>query len=527
MLLTNMIHDAVLVTESLLKDSRKRKHKVTGVIIELKDGGMWFYGSEYTGKDEGIYAIKEPAVFLRSIAPLSEVNAFLNACGFQTDKMSLIDLYTVYSAIRNPAAQELVIGLWDFPNTIQGYGVVAEHIVNASLPPLHFGVLNNSPLQLKEDPIIEDYLTDNLMSSEGIRLKLSPVFSFFKEGLKFNSLSSRPINGMVIWKTPGNNGYGFYRIPTMRDSTKILLQNNILEKSGALREFINLPERTAPLIQRFIKSNVELLERENKLIANRRAAKLLIKILDSKYPLPKEVKITREEVKAKKSIKKPAKKEVITDRYAKTKAAPERPAVIPLGSANAIAEEAKRIMQRKKQSLAVDMIVGGTRDFVIGKNNDLPWHIPEDLAFFKQFTKNAILIMGRNTYDSLPKPLLNRHLIVISSKPDQLTRKFENVPTSFVRSYDDALLEAVMLRLDDHKRKVIVIGGGKIYAEAQHTCDRLIYVFNNQTVEGHRTELVKYKPHDSMILAFESPLPTKNHGELTVSVYNNASGRLR
>lgn len=67
----------------------------------------------------------------------------------------------------------------------------------------------------------------------------------------------------------------------------------------------------------------------------------------------------------------------------------------------------------------ISLIVARDKNGAIGKDNDIPWYAPEDLAFFKRETLGGAVIMGRNTWDSLPfKPLKNRLNIVVSSQDD-------------------------------------------------------------------------------------------------------------
>ena len=65
------------------------------------------------------------------------------------------------------------------------------------------------------------------------------------------------------------------------------------------------------------------------------------------------------------------------------------------------------------------LIVAVNQKNVIGKNNNIPWHISEDLKNFKEVTNNNIIVIGRKTYESLPqKPLPNRINVVITSQPE-------------------------------------------------------------------------------------------------------------
>jgi dihydrofolate reductase len=105
---------------------------------------------------------------------------------------------------------------------------------------------------------------------------------------------------------------------------------------------------------------------------------------------------------------------------------------------------------------------------VIGRNDKIPWHIPEDLKFFKRMTLNSIIVMGRKTFDSFPNgPLPNRVHIVITKTPDLYADK-ENVTYC---TYEDAT------RAIDHYRtageKVFIIGGAEIYKLFFNSCAAL------------------------------------------------------
>lgn len=80
------------------------------------------------------------------------------------------------------------------------------------------------------------------------------------------------------------------------------------------------------------------------------------------------------------------------------------------------------------------LIVAMARNRVIGKDNTLPWHLPEDLQHFKRTTLGAPIIMGRRTWDSIGRPLPGRRNIVVSRNPDWQTAGAEHA-----RSLPDAL----------------------------------------------------------------------------------------
>lgn len=103
----------------------------------------------------------------------------------------------------------------------------------------------------------------------------------------------------------------------------------------------------------------------------------------------------------------------------------------------------------------ISIIVAIAQNFAIGKNNDLLFHLPNDLKRFKQITTGYPVIMGRNTLLSLPKGALpNRRNIVITDNPDE---KFDRCEMVF--SVDQAI-EAVK-----EEKEAFIIGGGMIYRQ--------------------------------------------------------------
>jgi dihydrofolate reductase len=100
---------------------------------------------------------------------------------------------------------------------------------------------------------------------------------------------------------------------------------------------------------------------------------------------------------------------------------------------------------------------------VIGRDNDLPWRIREDLQHFKQLTLGHTLVMGRKTYDSIGRPLPGRRTVVVTRQPDW-SAQADGVEVA--HSLDDALKLA-----DDND--VYVAGGGEIYRQALPLGDRL------------------------------------------------------
>lgn len=104
----------------------------------------------------------------------------------------------------------------------------------------------------------------------------------------------------------------------------------------------------------------------------------------------------------------------------------------------------------------INIIVAVNKKNYIGKDNSLMWHNPEDLQLFKSLTKGQILIMGRKTWDSLPKkPLPERYSIVVSRT---ITDRGENF------HFDDSILDPKILEfLSKDSKTYWVIGGEEMY----------------------------------------------------------------
>ena len=124
----------------------------------------------------------------------------------------------------------------------------------------------------------------------------------------------------------------------------------------------------------------------------------------------------------------------------------------------------------------ISLVVGRDRNGAIGKGNDIPWYAPEDLKFFKRETLGGAIIMGRNTWDSLPfKPLKDRMNIVVSSQGCAAEHVCANVR------------EAVELAHLHKYRRVYGIGGAGIYREMIEIADRLLITEVDLDVEGADT----------------------------------------
>ena len=111
----------------------------------------------------------------------------------------------------------------------------------------------------------------------------------------------------------------------------------------------------------------------------------------------------------------------------------------------------------------ISIIVAVSEDWGIGKDNELLWHISEDLKRFKKLTSGNTVIMGKKTWESLPRrPLTGRKNIVLT---DNLQESIENSVTAY--SIEDALSKC------GPDEEIFIIGGGSIYRQFMPVTDRL------------------------------------------------------
>lgn len=122
--------------------------------------------------------------------------------------------------------------------------------------------------------------------------------------------------------------------------------------------------------------------------------------------------------------------------------------------------------------MTLTLLAAVGRNGVIGRDNGLPWHLPEDLRHFKAVTMGHTLVMGRKTYDSIGRPLPGRRTIVVTRQPDWAADG-----VSVAGSLEQALSAA-------GPDEVFVVGGGEVYAQALPLADRLLLTEVDQSPEG-------------------------------------------
>ena len=122
--------------------------------------------------------------------------------------------------------------------------------------------------------------------------------------------------------------------------------------------------------------------------------------------------------------------------------------------------------------MTFSLIVAATLNGVIGKDNQMPWHLPADLAWFRQNTTGKPVIMGRKTFESIGRPLPKRTNIVLSRKP------YEYEGVIWKESLESAL-EAVK-----ESEEIMLIGGGELFKQYLPYADKLYLTQIQAHIDG-------------------------------------------
>ena len=123
--------------------------------------------------------------------------------------------------------------------------------------------------------------------------------------------------------------------------------------------------------------------------------------------------------------------------------------------------------------MGLSIVVAMDNNGLIGKDNQLPWHLPADLAYFKKITMGKSILMGRKTYDSIGRPLPNRRNIVITRNTKIMITGCE-----VVSSIDEARL------LTENEKEIMVIGGASLCEQLLPKVNRLYITRIDSEFEG-------------------------------------------
>ena len=142
--------------------------------------------------------------------------------------------------------------------------------------------------------------------------------------------------------------------------------------------------------------------------------------------------------------------------------------------------------------MQLNLIVAYARNRTIGRDNNLPWKLPGDLAHFKRATLGCPIVMGRKTWDSLGRPLPGRRNIVITRDTTKALVGAEGFAS---------LLQA--LEAVKEAEQVFIIGGAQIYQQALPLVDRIVATEIQADIEGDAV----FEPLDQAVWRETSRLP--------------------
>src|SRR5688572_23592478 len=128
--------------------------------------------------------------------------------------------------------------------------------------------------------------------------------------------------------------------------------------------------------------------------------------------------------------------------------------------------------------MIISLIAAVSENNVIGRNNDLPWHLPADMRYFRDTTTGHCVIMGRKNYDSIPlkyRPLDKRTNIIVTRQ-----KNFQAEGCIVVSSIEEALNEA----RKKNETEVFIIGGADIFKQVMEMADKIYYTKIHHFFEG-------------------------------------------
>lgn len=160
----------------------------------------------------------------------------------------------------------------------------------------------------------------------------------------------------------------------------------------------------------------------------------------------------------------------------------------------------------------MNIIAAADKNWGIGKDNNLLDHISEDMKFFKEKTLNKVVIMGKNTFLSLPgeNPLSDRKNIVLTHE-----KNFRRDGITVCESIEDAIKEA---RLDFKDEDIFFIGGESVYSAAVDYCDTAYITKIDNEYDADRF-LVNFDSLDGWHIKSEEMLKTKKGLYITFTTY--------
>jgi len=150
--------------------------------------------------------------------------------------------------------------------------------------------------------------------------------------------------------------------------------------------------------------------------------------------------------------------------------------------------------------MLISLIVAMADSRVIGRGNQMPWHLPADLRHFKSVTLGKPVIMGRRTYESIGRPLPSRRNVVITRNADWHAEGIECVHS----------LDAALALVND-TAEVMIIGGGQLYKEALPLAERLYLTHIELSVTDADTWFPDYSSYEWQVVSDDRHEPDEKN----------------
>lgn len=168
--------------------------------------------------------------------------------------------------------------------------------------------------------------------------------------------------------------------------------------------------------------------------------------------------------------------------------------------------------------MKVALIVAMDLDHGIGKNNDLMWHLPADMKFFRETTMNQIVVLGRKNYESIPekyRPLPNRENAILTRN-----KSFEAEGCVIFHSLEECL----KFYSNEEERTVFIIGGGEIYKQSLEldVVDEMYITHVNNTYDADTFFPDINLSEWDIDKVFDHPIDEKNEASFSVLKYTRA-----
>lgn len=163
-----------------------------------------------------------------------------------------------------------------------------------------------------------------------------------------------------------------------------------------------------------------------------------------------------------------------------------------------------------EEKTILSLLVAVDENHVIGKDNQLPWHLPNDLKYFKNLTWGMPILMGRKTFESIGKPLPGRKSIVITR-----SKEWQREGVEVVHSVQEAIAKA-----NEHDiKEIFVIGGAEIFATSFDQADRIYLTRIHHAFEGDVYFPKVSEKEWRLVKSHLSPMDDKNLYDHTFQVW--------